>query len=99
MPWPFTRDGLARIERRRPSFARVQVATLALSLAADGCSAPMLAAESVSVGTTGKPLVDHGADIVTGKNRRVVEDTARKDSHVCEDRDSPATEKDFKGML
>ncbi len=63
-----------------------------------GCL-PMLAAEAVSVGATGKPLVDHGADLVTGKDCRFIEGIARKDRQVCEASGSAATAKDFKGVF
>ena len=46
----------------------------------------------------GKGLIEDGADIVTGKDCRVIEGTVREDRKVCETRGSEATKKDFKGL-
>jgi hypothetical protein len=46
----------------------------------------------------GKGLPEDAADLVTGKDCRVIESIVRKDRKTCETRDSPETRKDFKGL-
>ena len=57
-----------------------------------------LAAETASVGGTGKTVGDHVLDATTGKDCKLVEGIARSDRHVCENPGSPATKRDFKGV-
>jgi hypothetical protein len=46
----------------------------------------------------GKGLEEDAADLVTGKDCRVIESMVRKDRKTCETRDAPETRKDFKGL-
>jgi hypothetical protein len=46
----------------------------------------------------GKGLPEDAADLVTGKDCRVIEGIVRKDRKTCETRGSPETRKDFKGL-
>src|SRR3954447_2440693 len=57
-----------------------------------------LAAETASVGGTGKTIGDHVLDAATGKDCRLVEGVARSDRRACEDPGSPVTKRDFKGV-
>jgi hypothetical protein len=77
-----------------------------LSFLLGGCAAP-LAAPTVAqffittaapVVITGKGLTENGADLVTGKDCRFFESALRKERKICEERGSPETEKDFKGL-
>src|SRR5579864_622368 len=71
-----------------------------------GCAAVVIAGIPIDFVTTevipravnGKGLVEDGADLVTGKDCRVIEGTIRKDRQICETRNSRATAKDFKGV-
>ena len=49
-------------------------------------------------GLTDKGLIEDGADVVTGKDCRVIEGTVRDDRKICETRGDAATQKDFKGV-
>jgi hypothetical protein len=74
------------------------LATLAaLSLALHGC-VPLLVADAASVGASGKSVGEHALSVFTAKDCRVLEGTARGDRKICEERGSPATEGDFKGV-
>jgi len=66
-----------------------------------GCAAPgfFVVTEVAPRAVNGKGLAEDGADAVTGKDCRVIEGTVRKDRKLCEDRGSPATDKDFKGFI
>ena len=46
----------------------------------------------------GKGLPEDAADLVTGKDCRVIEAALRKDREICETRGSPEARKDFKGL-
>jgi hypothetical protein len=71
-----------------------------------GCVAAIIAAVPIDVVATevipravnGKGLVEDGADLVTGKDCRVIEGIVRDERKICETRGSPATKKDFKGI-
>jgi hypothetical protein len=82
------------------------MAVCLLAFMLSGCAAP-LAAPSIAqfvvttvapVAITGKGLTENGADIVTGKDCRFLEGALRKERKICEERGSPETEKDFKGL-
>jgi len=62
-----------------------------------GCVAGV-AAEAVSVGTTGKTLGDHALSATSGKDCKVLEGAVRSDRDVCEEPGSPATKRDAKGI-
>ena len=53
----------------------------------------------ISTGLTGKSLGEHGLDLATGKDCRLIEAAFRDDRKVCEERGSVATARDFKGLL
>jgi len=73
-----------------------------------GCALPLLGGLTmsetnsgtsvVSTALTGKGLGEHALDAVTGQDCRITESLFRADRDVCEDRDSPATKDDFKGV-
>jgi hypothetical protein len=69
----------------------------AFSLALEGC-VPLLLADAASVGTSGKSLGEHVMSGAAGKDCRLIEGAARGDRKICEERGSPATERDFKGV-
>jgi hypothetical protein len=52
-----------------------------------------------SIAVSGKGLGEHGLDIVTGKDCRFLESLMRDEREVCEERDSPVTQEDFRGVL
>jgi hypothetical protein len=58
----------------------------------------MLGADAASTAATGKGTTEHAHDMLTGKDCRIIEGVARTDRRVCEARDAPATERDFKGV-
>jgi hypothetical protein len=66
-----------------------------------GCIEPafFVATEVAPRAVNGKGLAEDGADAVTGKDCRLVEGTVHKDRKLCETRGSPATDKDFKGLM
>ena len=78
------------------------------ALLLSGCATPVLGAltlnhiiTTASVVTTaasGKGVGDLALDAVTGKDCRMLESTLRNDRELCEDTDSPATRRDFKGL-
>lgn len=89
---------------------RVAIAGLSLALlsALSGCASPLLAGLSLSefgfasslfaTAATGKGLGEHAMDVVTGRDCRIIEGLARKDRKFCERKNSPALEKDWKGL-
>jgi hypothetical protein len=58
----------------------------------------MLAADAASTAATGKGTTEHALDGMTGNDCRIVEGVVRSDRRVCEPRQGPATERDFKGV-
>ncbi len=80
------------------------MAFVLLSLA--GCAGAAVFGVPIDLTTTeilpravnGKGLAEDGADLATGKDCRVIEGTVREDRKLCEERGSPATKKDFKGL-
>lgn len=67
-------------------------------LLCSSCAAPFVLTEVVPRAVNGKGLVEDGADVVTGKDCRLIEGVTRKDRKVCEEKNSPATKHDFKGL-
>ena len=73
-----------------------------------GCAAPVLGALTLnhimtltSFATTavsGKGVGDLALDAATGQDCRILESTFRTDRELCEDTDSPATKRDFRGL-
>lgn len=57
----------------------------------------LVATEVAPRAVNGKGLAEDGADAVTGKDCRLIEGTIHKDRKICENKDSPATQNDFKG--
>ena len=78
------------------------------ALLLSGCATPVLGAltlnhimTTASVVTTaafGKGVGDLALDVATGQDCRMLESTFRNDRELCEDRDSPTTRRDFKGL-
>ncbi len=74
-----------------------------------GCAIPVVAGLTlnelssatsvVSTGITGKGLGENIADLVLGKDCRIVEGLVRAGRDVCEERGSVATRTDFKGLM
>ena len=60
--------------------------------------ASFVVTEVVPHAINGKGLPEDAADLVTGKDCRVIEGIVRKDRQTCETRGSPETRKDFKGL-
>jgi hypothetical protein len=89
-------------------FLRTSAAVL-FSAAISGCAVPIVGgltlsemstgASVVSTGLTGKSLSDDALGMVTGDDCSMVEGVVRADRHICETPGSPATQKDFKGIL
>ena len=50
-------------------------------------------------GLSGKSLTEMAMDLVTGKDCRIMESLMRDERKLCEERNSPATYDDFKGVL
>jgi hypothetical protein len=55
-------------------------------------------ADVASGAATGKTTDEHVLSAVTHKDCRVIESIARTDRKICEEPNSPATERDFKGI-
>jgi len=51
-----------------------------------------MAADIVSVGTTGKSITDHVLDVVTGKDCNLFQAAWRSDRDVCEPRQTRAVQ-------
>lgn len=89
-----------------------RIITLGLPLlcvfALSGCGAPLFAgltlAELSTAGTlistaaTGKGLGEHAMDAATGRDCRVIDAMVRDDRKLCERKNSPALNKDWKGL-
>lgn len=60
--------------------------------------ASFMITEVVPHAINGKGLPEDAADLVTGKDCRVIEGVVRKDRQICETRGSPETRKDIKGL-
>jgi hypothetical protein len=74
---------------------RVWAGLSALVLLLCGCAVGM-AADIVSVGTTGKSITDHVLDVVTGKNCNLFQAAWRSDRNICEPRETEVTARDIK---
>lgn len=87
---------------------RSAVLTVILAGALAGCATPFfagltlsefgLATSVVATAATGKGLGEHAMDVATGRDCRVLEGLARDDRSVCERKNSPALEDDWKGL-
>lgn len=89
-----------------------RIVSLALPLlfifALSGCGAPILAGLTfaelstagslISTAATGKGLSEHAMDAATGQDCRIIDSIIRKNRKLCERKDSPALEKDWKGL-
>ena len=62
-----------------------------------GCAVGV-AADIVSVGTSGKSIADHVLDVVTGKDCNLFQAAWRSDRDVCEPRQAEVTTRDFKDL-
>ena len=91
---------------------RDRIITAALPMlcafALSGCGIPLIAGMTlaelstagslVATAATGKGLGEHAMDVATGQDCRVFEAMVREDREVCEPKDSPELEKDWKGL-
>lgn len=89
-----------------------RIVSLALPLlcvfALSGCGAPIFAGLTfaelstagslISTAATGKGLSEHAMDAATGRDCRILDAMVRDDRRLCERRNSPALEKDWKGL-
>lgn len=81
---------------------------LSCALALSGCGMPLIAGMTfaelstagslVATAATGKGLSEHAMDIVSGRDCRIFESLVRDDRKVCERKNSPKLEKDWKGL-
>ena len=92
---------------------RVQMARIAaigiVCLATGGCLQVVVAGIPLSqiatgigiasFATTGKGLGEHGLDVVTGKDCRILDSLMRDERELCEERNSPPTQEDFRGVF
>ena len=76
---------------------RVWAGPSVLVLLLCGCAVGM-AADIVSVGTTGESITDHVLDVVTGKDCNLFQAAWRSDRDVCEPRQTEVTTRDFQGL-
>ena len=76
---------------------RVWVGLSVFVLPLCGCAVGV-AADIVSVGTSGKSIVDHVLDVVTGKDCNLFQAAWRSDRDVCEPRQTEVTTRDFKDL-
>ena len=76
---------------------RVWVGLSVFVLPLCGCAVGV-AADIVSVGTSGKSIVDHVLDVVTGKDCNLFQGASRSDRDVCEPHETEVTTRDFKGL-
>jgi len=91
---------------RRPVF--IVALPLFCACVLSGCALPLItgltvtelsvAGSLVSTAATGKGLSEHAMDAATGKDCRIIDSMVREDRKLCEPRDSPALEKDWKGL-
>lgn len=90
---------------------RTKISAVLLILASSalaGCSTPLFAGLTLgefslfgslfSTAATGKGIGEHAMDAATGRDCRIIEGLAREDREVCERRDSPALEDDWRGL-
>ncbi|MBE9557302.1 MAG: hypothetical protein IMF08_10640 [Proteobacteria bacterium] len=92
------------MQRRIISVALPLFCALALS----GCGLPLLAGMTlvelstagsvISTAATGKGLSEHAMDVATGRDCRIIDSMVRADRKLCERRNSPALNKDWKGL-
>ncbi len=80
-----------------------------LTFSLSGCAGVVIAGLTLSelltagsIGSaliTGKGLGEHALDAVTGQDCRILEAVFRKDRAICEPKNSPETDEDFKGLV
>lgn len=89
-----------------------RIVKLALPLlglfALSGCGVPIFAGMTfaelttagslISTAATGKGLSEHAMDAATGRDCRILDAMARDDRRLCERKNSPALENDWKGL-
>jgi hypothetical protein len=83
--------------RRAFGVLRVWAALSVCAFLLSGCAVGVVA-DIVSVGTSGKSVMDHVLDAATGKDCNLFQGVSRSDRDVCEPRESDATKHDFKGL-
>jgi len=84
------------------------VGLAAVGLVVAGCAAPIIGAFTVgqimtalsltTTVVTGRGTVDIALGLVSGQDCRLIEGALRQDRDFCEEPDSPATAKDFRGL-
>ena len=77
-------------------------------LALSGCGAPLFAGLTlaelstagslISTAVTGKGLGEHAMDAATGRDCRIIDAMVRSDRRLCEHKNSPTLENDWKGL-
>lgn len=85
------------------------ISALMLAAGLSGCAGTIVAGLTLSelltagsIGSTlitGKGLGEHAMDMATGKDCRIIEGAFRADRDICEEKNSVATEDDFKGLV
>lgn len=103
--------GLQRGSNWAPAWGRVARAAAvgSVCLATGGCLQLVVAGIPLShistaigvasLATTGKGVAEHGLDVVTGKDCRVLDSLLRDERELCEERNSPPTQEDFRGVF
>lgn len=76
--------------------------------ALSGCGVPIFAGMTlaelttagslISTAATGKGLSEHAMDAATGRDCRIVDAMVRDDRRLCERKNSPVLERDWKGL-
>lgn len=94
--------------RESPWASIPAVLLILLSGALAGCATPIFAGMTVSefgffgslfsTAATGKGLGEYAMDAATGRDCRIIEGLAREDRKVCEQKNSPALENDWRGL-
>jgi hypothetical protein len=84
-------------------------AIVAVCLATGGCFQVLIGGVSlsqistiatvVSIATTGKGPSEHGLDLITGMDCRILDSLMREEREICEERHSPVTQDDFRGVF
>jgi hypothetical protein len=78
------------------------------ALTLSGCGMPLIAGMTIaelstagsliSTAATGKGLSEHAMDAATGRDCRIIDSMVRDDRSLCERKNSPALDKDWKGL-
>ena len=82
--------------RRAFDGLRVWAGPTVFALPLCGCAAGTVA-DIVSVGASGKPIVDHVLDVVTGEDCSLFRGIFHSERHVCEPRETEVATRDIPG--